>query len=166
MNKQSIFLKECIADAYIQLLEENANQKISAQTIAKKAGVGRATYFRHFKTREDIIVFKLKSLWNDWAKEQLKKSYKQVQYQDTLDFFEFNYTIRDLHKIIYNANMQHAIYAMLYDVMIGIDTDNHLDCYMNRFYSYGLFGILDEWIQSEYKETPSELAKFVEDHIL
>lgn len=32
------------------------------------------------------------------------------------------------------------------------------ECYTSRFYSYGLFGLLDEWIKRDYHETPQEMA--------
>lgn len=161
MNKTSEFLKQCIADAYIQLLKENPKKKISADAIANRAGVGRATFFRYFRSREEIIVYKLETLWNTWAEEQNKSSHVNVEYQAALDFFTFNYSIRDLHTVIYAANLQHAIYSMLYKVMVDINTQDHLANYMNKFYAYGLFGILDEWVLSGYPETPEQLALFV-----
>ena len=34
-----------------------------------------------------------------------------------------------------------------------------LDIYRQRFYSYGVYGVLDEWIVRGFKETPAQMAK-------
>ncbi|MGN0739909.1 MAG: TetR/AcrR family transcriptional regulator [Treponema sp.] len=44
-----------ITDALIQLMKKNSYDEISVTDIAKKAGVGRATFYRHFKSKEDVI---------------------------------------------------------------------------------------------------------------
>ncbi|MGN1347465.1 MAG: TetR-like C-terminal domain-containing protein, partial [Acutalibacteraceae bacterium] len=34
-----------------------------------------------------------------------------------------------------------------------------LECYQSRFYAYGVFGLLEEWIKRGFKETPEEMEK-------
>ena len=34
-----------------------------------------------------------------------------------------------------------------------------LDCYESRFFSYGLFGLLDEWVRRGFLETPQEMIQ-------
>lgn len=50
--KPNDYLKECIADAIIVLIKEKPIEKISIDEIVKKAGVGRATYFRAFNSKK------------------------------------------------------------------------------------------------------------------
>lgn len=50
--KPNDYLKECIADAIIVLIKEKPVEKISIDEIVKKAGVGRATYFRSFHSKK------------------------------------------------------------------------------------------------------------------
>ena len=38
---------------------------------------------------------------------------------------------------------------------------NAKECYQARFYSYGLFGLLDEWVKRGYKETPDEMVNIL-----
>lgn len=55
-TKENIELtKFYITDALFYLMEETSYEKISISDIAKKAGVGRATFYRHFKTKDDIV---------------------------------------------------------------------------------------------------------------
>ncbi|CAM3472075.1 MULTISPECIES: TetR/AcrR family transcriptional regulator [Saccharibacillus] len=48
--------KASIQEAFLQLLEERAWDRISIQDIIGKAGVSRMTYYRHFESKEDILI--------------------------------------------------------------------------------------------------------------
>ena len=36
---------------------------------------------------------------------------------------------------------------------------NAAECYQSRFFSYGLFGFLDEWIKRGFYETPEVITR-------
>lgn len=45
-----------IVQALFKLMHETEYEKITVTDIAHKAGVGRATFYRYFKRKEDIII--------------------------------------------------------------------------------------------------------------
>ena len=51
-----------IVQALFKLMSSYEYNKISVTEIAEKAGVGRATFYRYFKRKEDIIVYYLFSV--------------------------------------------------------------------------------------------------------
>ena len=61
--RASGFLKECMADALIQLMPQKEFSRITVNEIAAAAGVNRSTWFRHFETKNDALTFKLVQLW-------------------------------------------------------------------------------------------------------
>lgn len=161
-SKQSTaFLKECMADALLLLMQQKPIEKISILEITKKAGVGRATWFRHFNSKSDAITFKLVRLWENWCLDHQLRPNSQYTMDNALDFFSFNYSIRDLYRQLYRANLQPAIYDAFSQIMVPQRPEAELECYRNRFYSYGLFGMMDEWIRRNYQETPEEMVALV-----
>lgn len=66
-SKPNDYLKECIADAIIVLIKERPIEKISIDEIVKKAGVGRATYFRTFNSKKEAITFKFIKMWEQYC---------------------------------------------------------------------------------------------------
>lgn len=48
-----------IVQALFKLMNEYEYEKISITDIAEKAGVGRATFYRHFKHKEDVVIYYL-----------------------------------------------------------------------------------------------------------
>ena len=158
-TKTTEFLKECLADALIRLMREKPFEKISIQEIADKSGVGRATWFRNYNGKNEALTFKLIVLWNRWSDEHKISVRDRFTLKNSKDFFEFNFEIRCIMQTIYSANMQSAVYDAFYQVMMPQYGANAEECYKARFYSYGLFGLLDEWVKRGFKETPVEMVR-------
>lgn len=49
--------KNLIADAFLSLLERRSYDDITLAEIAEEAGVSRMTIHRHFKNKENIILY-------------------------------------------------------------------------------------------------------------
>lgn len=159
--KTTEFLKECLADALIKLLKTKAIEKISIPEIAETASVGRTTYFRNFANKNEVLTFKIVRLWERWAEEHNLTERRKYTVNNALDFFRFNYSIRDLLGLLYEKNLQSALYDAFYSIMVSQYGVNAVECYKSRFYSYGLFGLLDEWIKRGFYESPEEMAKIL-----
>lgn len=161
-SKTTAFLKECMADALICLMQEKPLDRISAADIAERAGVGRATWFRHFSSKEEAVTYKLLCLWHHWAVANDLGGHRRYSVDNAIYFFRFNYEIRELHTVIYQVGLRSAIYDAFYSIMMPtLDSggaDDTRERYEGKFFSYGLFGLLDEWIKNGFRETPRELA--------
>lgn len=143
----------------IRLMREKPFEKISIQEIAEKSGVGRATWFRNYNGKNEALTFKLIVLWNRWSDEHNISVRDRFTLKNSKDFFEFNFEIRSIVQAIYSANMQSAVYDAFYQVMMPQYGANAEECYKARFYSYGLFGLLDEWVKRGFKETSDEMVR-------
>ena len=159
-NKTTEFLKECLSDALIQLMREKDFEKISVKEIADTAGVGRATWFRNYTSKNEALTFKFVQVWNRWADEHAIAVRDRFDLANAKNFFQFNYEIKHILEIVYTSNMQSAIYDAFYQVMMPQYGANAKECYQARFYSYGLFGLLDEWIKRGFKESVEEMVIF------
>ena len=158
-TKTTEFLKECLSDALIRLMQEKPFEKISIQEIADASGVGRATWFRNYNGKNEALTFKLIVLWNRWSDEHNVSVRDRFTLKNSKDFFGFNSEIRSIVQTIYSANMQSAVYDAFYRVMMPQYGANAEECYQARFYSYGLFRLLDEWVKRGFKETPDEMVR-------
>lgn len=156
--KTTEFLKECMADALIQLLSVKSMEKITIDEITTMAGVGRSTWFRNFKTKNEAITFKLIQLWKKWENEQVSENVVRYTPDNADTFFEFAYSIRKILLTIYNEGLKSCAYEAYCSVVLPSYNTNPPDCYGTKFYAYGLFGMLDEWVKRSFKETPAEMV--------
>lgn len=161
-NKRTTdFLKECMSDALIRLMEQKDFSKITVNEIADAAGVNRSTWFRNFKSKNEALSFKMIRLWNRWAYEHGLRERKKFTLDNADDFFCFNYEYRHILRIIYASQLQSVLYDSFYQVMMPQLRSDAEECYHARFYSYGLFGMLDEWIRRDFYETPRDMAHLI-----
>lgn len=159
--KTTEFLKECLADALIKLLKNKPIEKITVDEISKTANVGRTTFFRNFTSKTEVITFKFIRTLERYAEEHNLVERSKFTLDNALNFFEYNYGIKDMLELVYSRGLQSAVYDALYKIMMPQFNSNSYECYESRFYSYGLFGLLDEWIKRGFKETPEQMAKIL-----
>ena len=55
IRDDSRYSQECIVDAFIYLLGEKNFQNITVTEICKKAGVARITFYKYYKTTNDVL---------------------------------------------------------------------------------------------------------------
>ena len=107
--RTNLFLKECLADALLKLLETKPMDKITIEEITSAAGVGRTTYFRNFRSKEEILTFKFRLLWDRWADEHGLSNRNTFSFENVLSFFDFNYSIRPLLELIYKRDLRSVL---------------------------------------------------------
>lgn len=159
-EKVHTFLMDCIADALIEIMKTKPFEKITADEIVEVAGVGRATYFRNFCSKQEVLTYKFMRHWEINSEKRKLKERKKFDIDNAVDFFEINYLLKDVFDVVYSAEQQATLYDAFYRIMVlQAQNENRQECYRERFYSYGLFGLLDEWIRNGYTEAPQEMAE-------
>lgn len=160
--KPTDYLKECIADAIIVLIKEKPIEKISIDEIVKKAGVGRATYFRAFGSKNEAITFKFIKMWEQYCELNDVKVRDSFDLNNAKHFFEYNYSIRHILDIVYRAGLQEAIHESFYRIVLTMERKSDTQrLYREKFYAHGLYGLLDEWVKRGFSETPDEMAQMI-----
>lgn len=154
------FLKECMADSLLNLMQQKEFSKITINEIAEGAGVNRSTWFRNFTTKSEALTYKLVHAWERWAREHALAEYHRYTTENARDFFQFNFEHRHILKIICEANLHTAIYDAFYQVMMPQYGTDPEECYERRFLANGLFGLLDEWRKRDFRESPEEMTQF------
>ena len=159
--RTSDLLKECMADALLRAMKRKPFEKITVTEITEAAGVNRSTWFRNFDSKDEALTFKLVLLWYQWAGEHGMKDCRRYTAENVEDFFAFNASIQPVLETIYQAEQLPCVYDAFCHVMSAKSETTSAQAYEARFYSYGLFGLLDEWIGRGFYETPQQLAEML-----
>lgn len=164
-SKSTIFLKECIADAFLRLLRSQNIDKISIEDIVELAGVGRSTYFRNFSSKNEILVFKYRQLWSRWLEDHMLDS--ELQYNDVYfrAFLEFHYSVKEITKTLNSAGLVHIVFDSIKDAIVPADVQKDSPYYVESCYVHALWGLLERWIARDYKESVDELVAIVKEQL-
>ena len=154
------YLKECMGTALLELMDEKPIEKISIEEMTARADVGRSTYFRYFKSKDEVRSVKLVMLWTRFATEQGFESLNPgpSNRDVVLLFFEFLYSIKDINNKIRNAGHSEAILQAFLDILKLQERKDSFEVYTTSFIAYGLFGIGNSWMGRKYQESPEEMA--------
>lgn len=157
------YLKECMGTALLELMKEKPIEKISIEEMTAKADVGRSTYFRYFKTKDEVLTFKIICLWNRFAEKSHITDFLSDYPAAGRLFFEFMLSIRDITDLLYSTGHQNAILSAYLQIMKddGYSDDNIKPYYSYNYCAYGMFGLVNAWILRGYRETPKEMEKII-----
>ncbi|MBP3893453.1 MAG: TetR/AcrR family transcriptional regulator C-terminal domain-containing protein [Atopobiaceae bacterium] len=146
--------KAQLGEAVISLLTELQPDQITADAIAERAGMGRATWFRHFSSKSDAVACALVARWMRWATDEDISPESQVS---MLPFLRLAHAQRETLTLLYARGMRQAVLDASARITEVIRGDGHAG-YRSKFFLYGFVGVLDEWVRRDFAETPEEIA--------
>ena len=155
-------LNKQMGDALIELLKEKPISKISIEELTKKADVGRATFFRHFDSKEELLSYRLVEIYKEYMGDSYDASSADIEH--SIKFFNFYRDTLDLHLLLLNNNLDSVIFEGFRKVLIPLEEQSDTDSiYTTFFTAYGLFGVILKWIKNGCKESSEEMAKLCRD---
>ena len=160
-RKTTDFLKECMGDALLQLMGEKDYARITVDEITAAAGVGRATWFRNFTSKDEAVAFKLNLLWARWKAECEEASGAPITWDNSEFFFQYFLHYRAMYSKLYKAGLRHIIISGFIENMEYADDNAAYQLYHRHFYGLGLFGLIDAWIQRDFAETIPQMQEYL-----
>lgn len=153
-----------IVQALFKLMGQYQYEKISVTDVVNKAGVGRATFYRYFKRKEDVIIYYFEHGKKAFNSERhyyprCKEDYVKTA-ENVFKFFKDNL---EQFKLIRKARLEYLYLDYLNKNFAesfqndGREGDDYLPC----LYAGMLFNVSIRWLDRDCKEKEEELAKTV-----
>lgn len=152
---RNTYVIEHITEAMFKLLEEKEIMDISVSELCGRAGIGRASFYRNFETKEHIIKTYIGQLFTN---EVRIKEGDLVSDVIRLIFMHF-----DKHRDLYETLNKRGLIYLLKDMIIEeykLDVNcPKEEAYAKAFAVYSLYGWIEVWFQRGMKETADEMAE-------
>ena len=174
-NKSNSFLslqsKEWLVKALQILMKTKKYSDITIKELAQKAGVDRKTFYRNFKSKEDVLRFYLDRTCQDYI-ERLNKENKLTTFSIAKAFFFFFQQHTDF-LILLDKNDLLPLLLIAFDDYLPMlhemfedkridDNPVYYSEYALSFFTGGFWNISIKWIRRGGHETPEEMAQIVE----
>ncbi len=161
---QEEYSKYYVVQALFKLMSEYDYEKISVTDITAKAGVGRATFYRYFKRKEDVIIYyfehyKKEFLYNQKFYPRCKADYVETVMQVLATFKDHMQTF----KLIRKARLEYIYLDYLnkrFDETFKKDYPEKSD-YLPYLYAGMLFNVSMNWLDKSCAAPVSELAETI-----
>ena len=151
-------VKEAIAIALVELMQERHINKISVKDIVERAGVGRSSFYRNFSSKEDILLHCIDRLFDATTEchpfdDGNLRNYMAGQ-------FRAYKQSKDLFLALRDSDLLYLLYWQVHrDVKRNV-AFHHL--YRNHsqaaFFSGAGISVLIQWIESGFRESEEEMA--------
>ena len=159
--KRESLVGDYVTDALLYLMEEKDYNGISITEICEKAGVTRVSFYRHFKSKEDV----LKQRVTDITDSFLAVSGISYKNESTEVYFTKLFTHLKKQKAIglalYKADLIHIVKEQFDRVFLQIHKDEY-DDYKSYFLAGGIYNVFLFWLKNGCRESPSEMAERME----
>lgn len=156
MQSKDYYVEQKLAEALIELLNTSPLNEISVRELCNKAGVGRASFYRHFQSKEEILERHAQSLIQKWAEE-----FEVAPDSRPWNVFESLFHHLKEHQSFYEAlhkTGRDSILRAAIRTRIGLTSNlSNEDAYQKIFFADGISGWVEEWIDRGLPETPEKL---------
>lgn len=154
-KKSSRYVRRNILTALYQLMLEKPFSEIRIQDIAQRAGVPRVSYYRNYKSKEDILDSYM--LYETSRFHELHSGEEEEEYLTHL--LAHLKTFKDKFELLYKNNLSYLISEHIYQWCGPLKETEDSEAYLLSAKSYAVFGFIDEWIKRGMNGEPNEVAK-------
>ncbi len=160
--------KEKLMEALLTLMETQAFEDITVTDITKQAGVARLTLYRHFESKEQILLAYLDEIFESYLEELSKVDGKNLR-AGLCRCFEYWKRDKRLPNLLSQHNVTPLIQRSFGAYLLRVlDTDilaRELSYFQRKFIEGGLLAIMIDWISNPRGLAPEDMADLVLDLI-
>ena len=148
-------------------------KSITITDIVQLVDLNRGTFYKHFETKDDIFDEIIEDVISDLT-ESYRDPYKNSELFELkklspsgIKIFDHVEKYKEFYKLILHSNklagFQHKICLVLKELALKDLTNSKSDSTINpeiqaNFHAYAIFGMIVEWVNSEFKYSASFMA--------
>lgn len=155
---RNIYVIEHITESLLTLLEDKAIEDISISELCDNAGIGRASFYRNYNSKEDILKAYINKLFNGWKSDWEKNNSIPLSSAIGMIFEHF-----EQHRAFYHLlNVRHLIYLLKDVILDTMELKPDLpkdEAYAKAFAAYSLYGWIEIWFQRGMQESAEEMKQ-------
>ena len=171
-NQRIALTKRLLKEALIQLLGKKDIQKVSISELCEKAGINRATFYRHYETPRNL----LEDIGKDLFYEMLDNLVPPKTLEDFERYIEemctYLYENADLIRILIRCSSDQEVFRYIREIYalllkeyekagVVLDMDPDSIRFMTTYFGGGGYFLLREWLTEDIQKTPKEIAALV-----
>ncbi|MDE6655744.1 MAG: TetR/AcrR family transcriptional regulator [Anaeroplasmataceae bacterium] len=143
-------------------MQQKTLSDITIKELVKKAGVARASFYRNFKTKEDVIIYFLNTLLLQYKEKYAADLAHIARYDNVLRTFTYVLSYQmELYSLFQAKLGQMFLDAINEYIITSTDLLHEKQLYKYPFYSYAgaLYNVIYYWIITGCKESPEEITE-------
>lgn len=153
---------EHITEALFRLLKEKPISEISINELCTQASVGRASFYRNFTSREDVLKKWLDKVTDEFVSDSAISLEKDSSTEYFTKLLAHMIQYKEVCSILNNAGLTQLLKDE-FDRRFLLSYQETYGRSMAYFLSGGIFNIILLWLTGGCRETPEEIAAGLEE---
>lgn len=150
------YVIEHITSALITLLNNKNLNDISISELCDMAGVGRASFYRNFNSKEAILKEYINTIFLEWTSKIGGNDNKPLNELLYIMFEHFE-NHRDFYLTLNNRKLIYLIKDVIIEIFGPKPDNSKIEAYARAYAAYTLYGWIEVWFQRGMQETAEEI---------
>ncbi|MBP2098390.1 TetR/AcrR family transcriptional regulator [Enterococcus rivorum] len=158
-------MKDRIYEGLLSVMKIDDYSLITVTQISQEAAIGRKTFYRYFKSKEEVLKKYIEKLMTEY--KALVRNYFSIDMGELIEnYFAFWMRHRSFLELMYRHKLMFYMYEQ-YEEFVPLINEQYIELkkldsitskYVNAYVAGTFWSILYAWIKGGGKETPRELA--------
>ena len=156
-------VKRCITDALCSLMQEKNLSDIRITELIERAGVARASFYRNYRAKEDVLVTLIRDVLDSFGEEIRLDQGTFYTYENILLSIQYFQRNRDYVLNLYRSGFVTVLLEELnrfHEALEGSMPSASVGTYALYMYIGALFNTALVWLTEEPETPPDALAEF------
>jgi AcrR family transcriptional regulator len=157
-----------LSDALVALMQEKPIDEITVQEVLDRAGVGRSTFYLHYRDKDDLFLCVLEDGLEMWTTAVISKKQRSYRIAPVEEFFAHVADANKLYRALVDSGRIHAFFDLaqgyfargiarrLKDMGLNNLVQNELDASSHAF-AGNLLALLKWWLDRSARESPKAM---------
>jgi len=156
-----------LGDALIALMHEKSFEEITVQDVLDRAGVGRSTFYVHYRDKDDLFLSDVEDFL-EWVSNGLKRQGASPRrLLPVAEFFAHIREMREFHAALVKSGKANDVWGLARGIFArsieerlqtaGVEMDPGQRSAHAHALAGSFFSLLDWWIDKGMKADPKEM---------
>jgi AcrR family transcriptional regulator len=166
-DRRILRTRDTLGDALVALMKEKSFDEITVQDLLDRAGVGRATFYVHFRDKQDLFLSDVEDFFQTISTALKRKGADPKRLLPVQELFAHIRSVRDFYSAVVNAGKMNDVrelglgfFARSIDErlqMAGLEISPLRRSAEAHALAGSFFSLLDWWIDKGMKADPAEM---------
>ena len=166
-DRRILRTRDTLADALFALMQEKSFDEITVQEVLDRAGVGRSTFYVHYRDKDDLFLSDVEAFC-EWFSTLLKRQGASTKRLAPVEeFFTHIREANEFYAAIVRSGKVNDVLALARGTfarsieqrlqMAGVEMEPAARSAQAHALAGSLFSLLDWWLDKGMKEDPKEM---------
>ncbi|MBR6399191.1 MAG: TetR/AcrR family transcriptional regulator [Lachnospiraceae bacterium] len=160
-KKRPVTVKDHIAAAFIRLLKKKDYHEITVVDIASEANVGRVSFYRNFREKDDVLRYYIERVTDEWL-AGTDENYVTLTRDGIAPYIVWLFDHMAEHRVFIDILMKADKMLLLeeeFDRRFFARLGGRANAWEIVYKAGGVYKLFAYWAKNGYRETPREVAE-------